>query len=360
MMRMLLVAALAAATPALAQRGPRGVLNEPAPGWAVKQWLHLPAGESTLDVGDFRGKVLYLYCFQSWCPGCHSHGFPTLNKMIERYQGNRDVEFVAVQTVFEGYQTNTIEHARRVARRYGLRIPIGHSGERGKPSELMQSYRTGGTPWTIIIDRQGIVRFNDFHVDVERAATLIDHLLAESGPPTRTPALPRSRGGLDMLGKRLPLDGLRWLNTPERKPPPVEGKVTLIRWWTDTCPYCTRSLPAIEQLREQFGRRGLQTIAVYHAKPPRPVDDEAVLGAARARNYNGPVSVDPDWRSLRRLYLAEHRRSATSVSFLLDREGVVRFVHPGPEFGPTDDAAKRLVNQDYEDLKAAIAALLGE
>lgn len=161
------------------QRATPGILNQPAPGWAVKKWLNLPDGALSLDVADLKGKVLYLYCFQSWCPGCHSHGFPTLQKMIKRYQGNDDVTFVAVQTVFEGFASNTFEHAKAVAKRYHLDIPIGQSGENGKRSPLMSAYRTGGTPWTVIIDRGGVVRFNDFHARESSASELIDRLLED-------------------------------------------------------------------------------------------------------------------------------------------------------------------------------------
>ena len=50
------------------------------PSWNIAQWLNLPKGQKNLDVGDCKGRVLYLYCFQSWCPGCHEYGFPTLRK----------------------------------------------------------------------------------------------------------------------------------------------------------------------------------------------------------------------------------------------------------------------------------------
>lgn len=41
---------------------------------------------------------------------------------------------------------------------------MGHdspSHESDRPY-IMKAYRTGGTPWTVIIDKQGRIRFNDF------------------------------------------------------------------------------------------------------------------------------------------------------------------------------------------------------
>ena len=183
---------------------------------------------------------------------------------------------------------------------------------------------------------------------------------AATAPAVSPPQVPRSRAGRNMLGKPLPLDGLRWLNTTGDEPVKIKGKVTLVRWWTDTCPFCRGSLPAIEKLRNEYGRRGFQSVAVYHAKPPRPMKRETILRSAQDFGYRGPVASDQDWETLKRLYLSTGRRSATSVSFLLDRQGIVRFVHPGPEFRPSEKAAETQLNQDYEDIKAAIEALLGQ
>ena len=36
-----------------------GILYQPAPSWGVSEWFQLPAGKATLDVDDFKGKVIY-------------------------------------------------------------------------------------------------------------------------------------------------------------------------------------------------------------------------------------------------------------------------------------------------------------
>jgi thiol-disulfide isomerase/thioredoxin len=156
---------------------PMGILYQPAPSWGVSEWFQLPAGKATLDVHDFKGKVIYLYCFQNWCPGCHSHGFPLLQKLTRHYKDNDSVAFVAVQTTFEGFLTNTFAGAQKIAERYSLEIPAGQSGSNGQLSQLMVSYRTGGTPWSIVIDKKGIVQFNDFHIYETDAIRLIDGLI---------------------------------------------------------------------------------------------------------------------------------------------------------------------------------------
>ncbi len=44
----------------------------------------------------------------------------------------------------------------------------------------MDAYRTPGTPWTVIIDREGVVQFNFWGLDVEDAINLVDLLRVNS------------------------------------------------------------------------------------------------------------------------------------------------------------------------------------
>jgi thiol-disulfide isomerase/thioredoxin len=153
-----------------------GMEGQPAPAFQVAHWID-KNGEARKPVklSDFKGKLVYLYCFQSWCPGCHSHGFPTLKKVSEAFKGDDRVAFAAVQTVFEGFATNTKDKLRTIQKRYGLSVPFGHDAgpdsdqkKRGAGSAFMKRYRTRGTPWTIIIDPSGRVLANGFRLDGDK------------------------------------------------------------------------------------------------------------------------------------------------------------------------------------------------
>ena len=133
---------------------------------------------ATLRLEDISQAVVYLYCFQSWCPGCHSHGFPTMAS-VRNQLVDRDVAFVAVQTVFEGHQVNTAERAIASVKEHGLGgIPVGHDVDpHGGPPSMMRSYRTGGTPWTVIIGPERRVCFDGFRIDETSAIAMIGQLL---------------------------------------------------------------------------------------------------------------------------------------------------------------------------------------
>ena len=91
------------------------------------------------------------------------------------------MQFIAVQTVFEGYATNTFEKLRHNQLKYDLKIPMAHAPgnpESHTPPDIMRHYRSGGTPWVVIIDPAGTVAYNDYHFNETRAKALIDDLAA--------------------------------------------------------------------------------------------------------------------------------------------------------------------------------------
>lgn len=170
--------------------------------------------------------------------------------------------------------------------------------------------------------------------------------------------VPESTSGQDIVGEKLPIDELRWVKGGAEAAD--RPKATLVRWWTNTCPYCEASLPVVESLREEFGERGLACKTVYHPKPPRDVPDAVVIEGARERGFTGPVAIDPQWDFLREHYLGTGQRRATSVAFLLDDEGVIRFVHGGPVIGTAGEFKSPEIEEEYERLRQAIQALLAE
>jgi len=145
----------------------------------VKSWIGAEGKKTNeIKLSDYKGKFKVVYCFQHWCPGCHSKGLPDLKKMVTALEGNDKVVFLAIQTVFEGYHANTYDKIIETQKKYELKIPFGHdAGNDGKSrSNIMTNYRTGGTPWFILIDQNDHIVFADFHLNVEGAIEVINSL----------------------------------------------------------------------------------------------------------------------------------------------------------------------------------------
>ena len=139
----------------------------------------------------------------------------------------------------------------------------------------------------------------------------------------------------------------------------LRGRVVLVRFFMDSeCPLCRATAPALNALHEEFSPRGLVVIGMYTPKPrPRPTTVEEVRGYVNTYGFRFPVAVDDDWGALRRLWLDRvPDADFTSSSLLIDRQGVVRHVHPGGAFAPgARDARAR---RDYDALRAAIELAL--
>lgn len=171
-----------------------GILGQPAPELGVRRWVDA-SGAPIADYGLARMGEGYklVFCFQHNCPGCHTHGFPALAALVQALRGSPNVRIAAVQTVFEEWEHNTYEHMLANQRRYALPIVFGHdAGEAGdgRFSEMMRRYRSGGTPWFVLIDPSGRVVHNHFSIDVGRTVAFLREA-AVSAPVARPP------GGFD-------------------------------------------------------------------------------------------------------------------------------------------------------------------
>jgi thiol-disulfide isomerase/thioredoxin len=134
-----------------------------------------------------------------------------------------------------------------------------------------------------------------------------------------------------------------------------------VRWWTEGCHYCRSTLPVLERLQKEH-RSDLVVLGVFHPKPePHDVSDRHILQVAGTLGFSGPVAFDRDWKTLNRYWLdANPERSWTSVSFLIDREGVIRWVQGGGEYHPSDDPRHHACEVEYEGLEQALKQALGE
>jgi hypothetical protein len=158
-----------------------------APSWEGVEWINLPPEVDSLNINDFKGKVIYLSFFQKWWPGCHKYGFPALQEIASYYSNDPQVAVVTIQTTFEGFGTNTFSALSQIAEKYNLTIPIGHSGSSGNPSPLLYKYSARGTPWIVIIDKSGRIRFSNFHLNPSRSKELIEELKKENYIPLNRP-----------------------------------------------------------------------------------------------------------------------------------------------------------------------------
>lgn len=170
-----------------------------------------------------------------------------------------------------------------------------------------------------------------------------------------------AKEGDELIGRPAPEWGtLAWLNSQPLQLDALADKVVLIRWWTDTCPFCSRSAPALNEFHDTFKDKGLVVIGMYHPKPPGPRRQKTLEKAVKRLGFEFPIALDMDWKILRRYWLAKGRHRWTSVSFLIDKQGNIRYIHPGGEYYKEEDETRTEAQRDYDELKATIEQLIAE
>jgi thiol-disulfide isomerase/thioredoxin len=116
------------------------------------------------------------------------------------------------------------------------------------------------------------------------------------------------------------------------------GQVVYLDFWASWCGPCRQSLPALEQMRGEYGPAGFEVIAVNLDAAPQD-------GLDFLEKY--PVTyptVQDSAGNIARLYQVR----TMPMSYLIDRRGMVRHVHQG------------FNKKDLPRLRAAVSELLGE
>lgn len=99
----------------------------------------------------------------------------------------------------------------------------------------------------------------------------------------------------------------------------LRGSVAVVDFWASWCGPCREELPALEKLRVEYEPRGVRFVAVN-------IDDDAAAaaGAAQTLGLTMPVLLDTQ-----KIAAQAFQPPTMPTSYVLDREGVVRFVHEG-------------------------------
>jgi peroxiredoxin len=126
-------------------------------------------------------------------------------------------------------------------------------------------------------------------------------------------------GSNNTVGKRAAEFKLPAVNGEEISLQSFRGKVVLLNFWATWCGPCREELPELARMQEKFRPRGLVVVAVT-------VDNE--LENVRGFLKKHEVKLQALWDRRKKVadaYAVEKMPS----SYLLDRNGVIRFVHRG-------------------------------
>lgn len=154
------------------------ILASPCPAGELRTLAARPApalelpdlNGATRSLGEWRGQVVLLNFWASWCQPCLEE-MPSIQNLIERMQGR---PFVVVGV-------NVAEGQRRVARsveQHSLRFPVLLDAE----GAAFHAWGGKAMPTSALIDRQGMLRYvglGPLEWDGVEAVTVVEGLLQE-------------------------------------------------------------------------------------------------------------------------------------------------------------------------------------
>ncbi|MBI3561241.1 MAG: TlpA family protein disulfide reductase [Gammaproteobacteria bacterium] len=121
------------------------------------------------DISEWNGKVILVNFWASWCPPCVKE-MPALMKLREAYQA-RGFEIIGVALDSKDAVSAFIDPL-------GIDYPILMAEQEGIALAQQYGDRLGALPYTVIVDRQGVVRHIVIsELSYEKGESLIKPLL---------------------------------------------------------------------------------------------------------------------------------------------------------------------------------------
>ncbi|WP_150912998.1 TlpA family protein disulfide reductase [Marinobacter halotolerans] len=117
-------------------------MNEPAPDFTLKS----RSGEN-LRLEDFRGQVVMLNFWASWCGPCRQE-MPLMDNIYEQY---KDLGFTVLAV--------NVDENREEAHRFLDKVPVSYPILYDPESRVSEQYNVQAMPTTVMIDRNGKARF---------------------------------------------------------------------------------------------------------------------------------------------------------------------------------------------------------
>lgn len=130
----------------------------------------LPGVDGRLDLADYRGQIVYLDFWASWCVPCRK-SFPWMNHLQQRYASHG-------LTVLAINLDDKRENADRFLKKYPARFPVAFDPQ----GKIAEKYDLKGMPSSFLIDRQGRIVFSHIgfrQQDSDQLENEIIKLLAE-------------------------------------------------------------------------------------------------------------------------------------------------------------------------------------
>jgi peroxiredoxin len=159
---------------------------------------------------------------------------------------------------------------------------------------------------------------------------------------------------LQMIGQAAPAWITQgWVNSKPLEVKQLRGKVVLLRFLDDN----PKGAATLKDLYRTYSGRGLAVVGMY---TPQPMPAETGLDHVRemvsSQGFDFPVGLDSHWETFNRYWLQQPDADLAAATFLIDRQGVIRYIQPDGQF--EKNSSNRAMRKEYEKVEKEIESLL--
>jgi len=107
------------------------------------------AQHKVVDLGDLKGKVIFLNFWATWCPPCQAE-MPSVNKLYQQFKNDPNVVFILVDG------DSDLVKAQQYMTRKKFDLPV-YEVDSPIPEQLFK----GSLPTTVVFDKAGRISYNE-------------------------------------------------------------------------------------------------------------------------------------------------------------------------------------------------------
>jgi thiol-disulfide isomerase/thioredoxin len=102
-----------------------------------------------VDLGQLKGKVIFLNFWATWCPPCLAE-MPSVNKLHEKFKDDKNVVFILVDA------DSDLVKSQKYMDNKGYKLPVYQVA-----SDIPEMIFKGSLPTTVVFDKKGRVSYNE-------------------------------------------------------------------------------------------------------------------------------------------------------------------------------------------------------